>query len=194
MNALKTVAVYLGSRAGRRPEYVQNARRLGQLLAAKGIGIVYGGASVGTMKALAEGALAVGGRVTGVFPEGFTGNKGNVAAGIDVSPGSLGLTEVVYVKNLPERIATMQRLSNAMVFLPGSFGTMTEVFCWMEEWQLGWSRKPAFVLNTDGYYDGLLEQMGRMTREGFMDPADAALLHPFAEPEDLVACIAEYCE
>ena len=191
MNTIKTVAVYLGSRAGRRPEYVRNANRLGQLLATSGIGIVYGGASVGTMKALAEGALAAGGSVTGVFPEGFTGNKGNLAAGIDVSPASLGLTRVVYVKDLPERIAAMQRLSDAMVFLPGSFGTMTEVFFWMEDWQLGWSRKPAFVLNTGGYYDGLLEQMHTMTREGFMDPMDASLLRPFAEPEDLVAGILE---
>lgn len=81
MSKIKTVAVYLGSRTGKGPEYVNNACRLGRLLAENGIKIVYGGASVGTMKALADGCFAAGGHITGVFPSGFKGKRDNAAAG-----------------------------------------------------------------------------------------------------------------
>jgi uncharacterized protein (TIGR00730 family) len=189
MSKIKTVAVYLGSRTGAGKKYVENAYRLGQLLAENGIGIIYGGASVGTMKALADGAAAAGGYITGVFPEGFKGKKDNAEAGIDVGPGGVNLTQTIIVKDIAERIATMERLASAMIFLPGSFGTMTEAFSWMEEWQLGYHDKPAFILNTDGYYDGLLAQFDKMINEGFMDSCDMNHLNVFATPEELAASL-----
>ena len=186
MRAVHTVAVYLGSRPGNEPKFVHNASELGRILAENHIDIVYGGASVGTMKALADGALDAGGRVVGVFPTGFKGKKDNAAAGIEVGPKSLALTELIEVRDLPERIATMERLSDAMIFLPGSFGTMVEAFTWMEKWQLGWGQKPAFILNSDGYYDGLLAQFRAMIAAGFMDGDDMQFLTVCPTPEALV--------
>ena len=186
MTKNKTVAVYLGSRTGAGNKYVENAYRLGHLLAENGIRIVYGGASVGTMKALADGAAAADGHITGVFPEGFKGKKDNAASGIAVGPEGVRLTQTIIVKDIAERIATMERLADAMIFLPGSFGTMTEAFSWMEEWQLGYHTKPAFILNTDGYYDGLLAQIAKMINEGFMDGGDMDHLTACATPEELV--------
>lgn len=186
MNKIKSVAVYLGSRPGNEPKFVQNARLLGRLLAQNHIDIVYGGASVGTMKALAVGALEAGGKVTGVFPSGFKGKKDNAAAGIEVGPEGLALSQLIEVRDLPERIATMERLSQAMIFLPGSFGTMVEAFTWMEKWQLGWDNKPAFILNTDGYYDGLLAQFRTMIAAGFMDGDDMQFLTVCPTAEALV--------
>lgn len=186
MNKIKSVAVYLGSRPGNEPKFVQNARLLGRLLAQNHIDIVYGGASVGTMKALAVGALEAGGKVTGVFPSGFKGKRDNAAAGIEVGPEGLALSQLIAVRDLPERIATMERLSDAMIFLPGSFGTMVEAFNWMEKWQLGWGQKPAFILNTDGYYDGLLEQFRTMIGAGFMDGDDMQFLTVCPTPEAIV--------
>ncbi|MBR5033979.1 MAG: TIGR00730 family Rossman fold protein [Bacteroidales bacterium] len=187
MTKIKTVAVYLGSRTGAGRKYVENAYRLGQLLAENGIRIVYGGASVGTMKALADGAAASGGEIIGVFPAGFKGKKDNADAGIDVGPEGVSLTETIFVEDIAERIATMENLADAMVFLPGSFGTMTEAFSWMEEWQLGYHTKPALILNTDGYYDGLLAQFAKMIDEGFMDGCDMDHLSACTTPEELVA-------
>ena len=189
MSKIKTVAVYLGSRpgAGRRP--LDNAFRLGQLLAGAGIGIVYGGASVGTMKALADGAAAAGGHITGVFPAGFKGKKDNAEAGICVGPEGVSLTETIFVKDIAERITIMESLADAMVFLPGSFGTMTEAFSWMEEWQLGYHTKPAFVLNTGGFYDGLLAQFRTMIADGFMDGDDMNYLSVASTPDELLELI-----
>ena len=189
MTKITTVAVYLGSRPGADEKYVTNARTLGRLLAEADIEIVYGGASVGTMKALAEGCIAAGGRITGVFPKGFLGKKDNAAAGIKVGPEGVALTKVIEVRDLPERIATMESLSDAMIFLPGSFGTMVEAFTWMEKWQLGWGDKPAFILNTDGYYDGLLAQFDKMISEGFMDGDDMKYLTACPTPEDIISSI-----
>ena len=191
MSTIKTVAVYLGSRPGNDNKYVENAYRLGWLLAKGGIGIVYGGASVGTMKALAEGAAAAGGHITGVFPDGFKGKRDNAAAGVYVGPGGVNLSETIIVKDIAERIATMERLADAMIFLPGSFGTMTEAFSWMEEWQLGYHYKPAFILNTDGYYDGLLSQFNKMISEGFMDADDMIYLTSCPTPEALAERLKE---
>ena len=187
MNKIKTMAVYLGSRPGNETKFTDNAAKLGRLLAEHHIRIVYGGASVGTMKALADGAATAGGEIVGVFPEGFKGKKDNAAAGIAVGPEGVRLTHIITVKDIAERIATMERLADAMIFLPGSFGTMTEAFSWMEEWQLGYHAKPAFILNTDGYYNGLLEQIKTMIAAGFMDGEDMDYLTPFPTPEELVA-------
>ncbi len=186
---IKTVAVYLGSRPGNEQKFMRNAYQLGRLLAARGIHIVYGGASVGTMKALADGAASAGGHITGVFPAGFKGKRDNADAGVPVGPEGVTLTETILVADIAERIATMERLSDAMIFLPGSFGTMTEAFSWMEEWQLGYHFKPAFVLNTDGYYDGLLHQFDTMVAAGFMDADDMGLLHVARDPESLVEAL-----
>ena len=191
MSKIKTVAVYLGSRTGKGPEFVKNACRLGQLLAENDIRIVYGGASVGTMKALADGCAAAGGHITGVFPAGFKGKKDNAAAGIKVGPEGVALSETIIVSDIAERIATMERLSDAMIFLPGSFGTMTEAFSWMEGWQLGYHTKPAFCLNTDGYYDGLLTQMRTMVAAGFMDSDDMNLLQVAPTPDSLVSLLTQ---
>ena len=189
MSKIRTVAVYLGSRPGNEPKYVQNAFDLGRLLAASHINIVYGGASVGTMKALAQGCAAAGGHITGVFPKGFLGKKDNAAAGIAVGPEGVALSETIITESLPERIATMERLSDAMIFLPGSFGTMVEAFHWMEGWQLGYHAKPAFVLNTDGYYDGLLSQIRTMIAARFMDGDVLDLLHTADTKDNLLTII-----
>ena len=120
------------------------------------------------------------------LPTGFKGKRDNAAAGIHVGPEGVDLSETIFVKDIAERIATMERLSDAMIFLPGSFGTMTEAFSWLEGWQLGYHFKPAFILNTDGYYDGLLTQMRTMIAACFMDGDDTNLLHVADTPDSLV--------
>lgn len=157
---MQSICVYCGSAPGRRDVYVAGARALGHALAERGLRLVYGGASVGLMGAVADAVLEAGGEVTGVIPE--TLMKKELA--------HPGLTELVVTQSMHQRKMTMADRSDGFVALPGGIGTFEELF---EIWtwaQLGMHRKPCGILNVDGYYDKLL---------AFLDHArDEALLAP----------------
>lgn len=167
------VAVYLGSSAGNSPKYVENAAEIGRRLAEAGVEIVYGGASVGTMWTMASAAIGAGGRVTGVFPKNFKGKKESQDRKIEVR--AQGLAEMIETPDLASRVDKMTELSQACIVLPGSYGTMHELFCWLLGYQLRVHSKPVFILNTDGYYDPLRELFAGMAGEGFMSVKDSCL-------------------
>ncbi|MBQ7640617.1 MAG: TIGR00730 family Rossman fold protein [Bacteroidales bacterium] len=163
------ISVYLGSHPGADVSFCENAFALGARLARAGYRLVYGGSNVGTMKALADGCLSEKGIAYGVFPRGFNGypedtwhRKGNLLRE--------DLTEVFYVVDLPERKRLMETLSDACIALPGSWGTLDELFCYAANSKLRFNGgKPLFVFNLNGYYDPLFGQIARMQEGGFID-------------------------
>lgn len=155
---LRRVCVFCGSSSGARPEYAGAARGLGRLLAARGIGVVYGGASVGTMGALADAALEAGGSVEGVIPRVL----------VDREVAHRGLSELHVVGSMHERKARMAELADAFVTLPGGVGTMEEFF---EVWtwgMLGIHGKPFGLLDVAGYFRPLTALLDHMVTEGFL--------------------------
>ena len=154
---LKSVTVYCGSRNGTDPAYLASAAEFGRSLARAGLTLVYGGANVGLMGALANAALAAGGRVVGVIPE-------NLVSKEIAHPT---LTDLIVVSSMHERKTKLFDLGDAFVALPGGAGTMDEwfeVFTWA---QIGIHAKPIGILNHRGYYDSLLGLLTQMEREGF---------------------------
>lgn len=159
---LRNVCVFCGSSNGNRPVYAESARRLGTLLAARGLGVVYGGAHCGLMGALADAALSAGGRVIGVIPEALQAKE----------IAHTGLTELRVVATMHERKALMAELADAFIALPGGFGTLDE-FCEILTWaQLGIHRKPCGLLNLEGYYDPLLRLFDHAVGEGLLRRAN----------------------
>jgi uncharacterized protein (TIGR00730 family) len=157
-NTVRAICVFCGSSFGARPAYVEAARELGGLLAAKGLRLVYGGAKVGLMGALADAVLEAGGEVTGVMPEAL----------IRKEIAHKGLKDLRIVASMHERKALMADLSDAFIALPGGFGTFEE-FCEVLTWsQLGLHRKPCGLLNIAGYYDHLLKLFDNGVEEQFL--------------------------
>lgn len=151
------MCVFCGSSAGR-ARHMEVAAEVGRVLAERGIELVYGGGRVGTMGAVADGALAAGGSVVGVIPQRM------VAWEIAHD----GLAELHVVDTMHERKALMADLSDGFVALPGGAGTMDELF---EIWtwaQLRLHTKPIGLLNVDGFYDRLIELIDHMIAEGFL--------------------------
>jgi hypothetical protein len=154
---LKRVCVFCGSSDGARSSYREAAAMLGRVLAARRIGVVYGGGNVGLMGALADAALGAGGDVIGVIPEHLV-NKELAHRGVDLR----------IVHSMHERKALMADLADAFIALPGGYGTLEE-FCEVLTWsQLGLHAKPCGLLNVDGYYDSLLGLFDHAVAEGFV--------------------------
>lgn len=166
MTALNAICVYCGSNAGTRPEYAAAAKAMGEALAERGLSLVYGGGKVGLMGAVADAALAAGGRVIGIIPE-FLALKEVAHA---------GLTELVVVDSMHTRKAEMERRSDGFIALPGGIGTMEELF---EIWtwsQLGQHKKPCGLLDVDGYFGHLNAFLDRMAADGFVNADHRAML------------------
>jgi hypothetical protein len=161
---LKRVAVFCGSSPGARPEYADAARELGTLLAARGLDLVWGGGNVGLMGAVADAALAAGGRTIGVIPEAL----------VERELGHVASTELRVVRTMHERKALMADLSDAFVALPGGMGTLDETFEILTWAQLGLHAKPVGLLDVAGYWGPLLAFLDRARDEGFVRPADRA--------------------
>jgi uncharacterized protein (TIGR00730 family) len=155
---MQRIVVFCGSSPGRRPEYAEAATAFGRLLAERGIGVVYGGASVGMMGALADGALAAGGEVIGVIPRRL----------LEREIAHPGLTELHTVGTMHERKALMADLSDGVVALPGGTGTLDELFEMFTWAQLGLHRKPIGLLEIDGYWQPLLAFIDHMVAERFL--------------------------
>lgn len=155
---LRSIAVFCGSSRGDDPDFAMQARQLGEDLALRGIEVVYGGAMVGLMNEVAEGALSAGGRIIGVMPR-FLADK---------EIAHQCLTEMVLVDSMHERKMAMNERSDGVIALPGGYGTLDELFEMVTWAQLGLHFKPIGILNTKGFYDPLIAQVGMMTRHGFL--------------------------
>jgi len=174
------VCVFCGSSTGSSPVYTEAASALGRLLAERGIGLVYGGASIGTMGAVADAALAAGGEVIGVIPRAMIAEE----------RGHHGVTELIPVDSMHERKRRMAELSDAFVALPGGIGTLEEVievFTWL---QLGLHLKPVGLLNVAGFYGPLLRFLDHVRDEQFITPAHHAMLAVESDPERLLDRLA----
>jgi uncharacterized protein (TIGR00730 family) len=166
MPELHSVCLYAGSNPGADPAYAEATAELATLLARRGIGIVYGGASVGLMGVLADAAMAAGGEVVGVLPRALQSRE----------IGHVGLTRLEIVETMHERKARMAELSDAFVALPGGIGTLEELVEAMTWTMLGIHAKPVGLLNVGGYYDALEALLDQARDQGFLRPEHRALL------------------
>lgn len=160
------IAVFCGSRPGNRPSYLAAARELGEALAQAGCGIVYGGAHVGLMGAVADGALSAGGDVYGVIPQAL----------VDRELEHPRLTRLQRVETMHERKAAMADAADGFIALPGGIGTFEEIF---EVWTwryIGYHAKPCVLLDVDGYYAKLGAFLDHVVAEGFLTPETLATL------------------
>jgi len=163
------------------------AREIGERLSAEGIAVIYGGSTVGTMGALAEGIAANRGECIGVFPEGFRGKPEVVAAGIDIRSGSY-LTQDIIVKNFSERKALMEEMSDCCVALPGSWGTLDELFTYALGSELKFNGgKKIYIMNLDGYYDAIKVLIDKMLEEEFISEASSRIFTFVTDVDSLVA-------
>jgi uncharacterized protein (TIGR00730 family) len=178
---VKALCIFCGSSSGVRPDYSDLARALGVSLARRGIEVVYGGGRVGLMGALADAALAAGGRVTGVIPQLL----------VEKEVGHNGLSELHIVETMSQRKWLMGELSDAFLALPGGIGTMDELF---EAWtwtQLGLHRKPCGILNFQGYYQPLIAFLDRAVEQGFLRPRHRDDLLVDDDLERLIGSLSE---
>jgi len=182
---MKNIAIYLGSAPSCKDIYKGLAYELGHRLAQAGLTLVYGGAAVGTMGALADGAAAAGGRVIGVFPKGFRGTKEVRESGLEVVQH--GLSEFIETADFAERKQVMEDMSDACIVLPGSFGTMDELFTYACDRAIDKHTKPIFVFNFEGYYDPLKQLLANMQDAGFMKPVMADAITFCDTIEEIIA-------
>jgi uncharacterized protein (TIGR00730 family) len=155
---VKSVLVFCGSSPGLRPEYAEQATALGRLLAERELQVVYGGARVGLMGALADSALAAGGKVIGVIPTRL----------VEHEIAHAGLTKLHVVETMHERKALMAELADAVIALPGGTGTLDELFELFTWKQLGLHRKPIGLLDVVGYWQPLIEFLRHAVNERFL--------------------------
>jgi len=179
---IKSLCVYCGSSPGAKPDYVALSEQLALTMAEQNLGLVYGGAHVGIMGALANKLMELGGKVTGVIPEAL----------VDMEVAHQGITELHVVADMHERKATMAKLSDGFISLPGGLGTLEETFEMLTWSQLGFHGKPCGLLNVAGFYDDLLRFLDNACSEAFMLPHHRALLIDSTDPNDLIARMRAY--
>jgi uncharacterized protein (TIGR00730 family) len=175
----RRVAVYCGSADGSNPAYLVEARALGAAIAAAGIGLVYGGANVGLMGAVADAALAGGAEVIGVLPE--------VLVGREIAHD--GLTHFELAPTMHERKARMAELADGFLVLPGGYGTLEELLEAVTWAQLGLHAKPVVLINTAGYWEGLLGFLDTAVAAGFLKQKNRELLRLAANAEEAVRMV-----
>jgi uncharacterized protein (TIGR00730 family) len=179
---MRQVCVFCGSSGGGRPVYAAAARRLGAALAARGLGLVYGGGHVGLMGVVADAVLSGGGRVVGVIPEALAGKE--LAHG--------GLSELHVVGTMHQRKALMADRADAFAALPGGFGTADELFEILTWAQLGLHAKPVGLLNVAGFFDPLLTWLDHAVGEGFLRPEHRGLVLVAGEADGLIDRLAAW--
>lgn len=179
---MKSIAVFCASAEGKDPIYMETAYELGKQLAMNKIRLVYGGATVGCMGAVAKGALDHNGEVIGVLPHFL--NKREIA--------HLNLTELIQVDNMHDRKLKMNELSDGCITIPGGFGTMEEFFEIITWGQLGLHKKPSAILNVNGFYRPLIEQLKLMNREGLLQDKNLDMLIVSAEIADILTQMSSY--
>jgi uncharacterized protein (TIGR00730 family) len=164
--AIGNVAVFCASADGVDPAYRAEAEKLGQALAEQGVGLIYGGAKVGLMQAVAEATLAAGGKVVGVIPEVL----------VDLEVAHDGLTELHVTSTMHTRKALMGERADAFIVLPGGFGTFEELFEVLAWQTLKLHDKPIVLLNTLGFYDGMLAFLDHCVEQGMLKARNRGIL------------------
>ena len=179
---MNRLAVYCGSATPADPRYVSCARDVGTTLAQRGIGVVYGGGKLGLMGAVADAALKAGGEVIGVIPSALVG----------LEVAHQGLTQLHVVDTMHQRKQAFTDLSDGFLTLPGGTGTMDELWEALSWAQLGYHAKPVGLLNTAGYYDGIVAYWRMMQDVGFLRPQHRNLLISNTNLVDLLAEMAAH--
>ncbi len=179
---MNSICVYCGSSDTVQDDYLQAAHRLGTAVAQRGLQVIYGGGSTGLMGAMADGALAAGGQVIGILPEIF----------YRPSLAHRSLTRLEVVPSMHERKARMVALADAIIALPGGFGTLEELFEALTWAQIGLHSKAIGLLNSQGYFDPLLSLIEHARVEGFIYREHGGLLLQASEPEPLLDALAQY--
>ncbi len=173
---MKKICVYCGSSSGKGDAYLSAADALAQALVERGLGLVYGGASIGVMGALAKAVMERGGEVIGIMPEALMKRE----------IGSDHLTELQVVGSMHERKAAMAEQSDGFIALPGGMGTFEELFEILTWAQLGFHNKPIGLLNINGYYDHLLRFLNHAVDEGLLRQQHRKLLRVSETTGDLL--------
>tara|TARA_R110002072_G_scaffold534_2_gene3564 strand:+ start:103571 stop:104113 length:543 start_codon:yes stop_codon:yes gene_type:complete len=171
---MKKLCVFCGSSAGNDPKYVSEAKDLGAFMAENQLGLVYGGASIGVMGAVADGVLDKKGTVVGVIPQSI----------IDLEVGHQHLTNLYIVDSMHERKQKMYDLSDAFLAIPGGIGTLDElceIFTWA---QLEYHKKPIYIVNQDGFFDHLLNHFQSCVDKGFVKKEHLDLFCTVANPKE----------
>ena len=176
-SSIHNLAVYCASSLGSNPAYQAAAAELGHALATRNIGLIYGGANVGLMKAVADSTVAAGGRVTGVIPEVL----------VDLEVTHSGISELHVVDTMHTRKALMAEKADAFLALPGGFGTFEELFEVLAWHTLRLHTKPILLLNVDGFYDGLLTFLDHAVTQGVLKPKNRAVLLVATTVEEALA-------
>jgi len=179
---MKNICVYCGSNPGRLPEFRGAARLLGYEMASRGLGLVYGGASIGMMGAVADAVLERGGQAIGVIPYSL--------ATKEVSHD--GLDELIVVDSMHERKARMAELSDGFIALPGGWGTIEEIFEMLTWAQLGFHEKPCGLLNVASYYDPLFAFLENAIEQQFVKEAYRPMIMMDEAPAELLDRFNEY--
>lgn len=179
---MKSIAIFCGSALGTDPIFAETARLTGETLAKQGKRLVYGGGRSGLMGVVADSALAAGGQVIGVIPQGL----------VDRELAHPDLTELHIVKNMHERKTIMSEFSDGFIALPGGAGTIEEIF---EQWtwaQLGIHLKPCAFLNVEGFYDDLIKFIQLTTSKGFSKARFTDVLMNFDSIDEILARFETY--
>jgi len=179
---MKRITVFCGSSSGTDESFTSQATLLGETLAHKDIELVYGGAKVGLMGAVANGVLSKGGTVIGVLPN-FLRSK---------EIAHPNLSQLIMVDSMHERKTKMNDLSDGVIALPGGFGTLDELFEMLTWAQLGLHQKPIGVLNCNGFYDALLALLQNMVEKGFLKAVNFQMLLVSNSIEDLLSKMENY--
>ena len=179
---MKRITVFCGSSSGTEEIFTTQATLLGKTLAKRNIELVYGGAKVGLMGAVADGVLSQGGKAIGVLPN-FLGSK-------EIAHPKL--TELILVETMHERKTIMNDLCDGVIALPGGFGTLDELFEMLTWGQLGLHKKPIAILNVDGYYDALITFVQTMTDKGLLKEVNQQMLLVSDTIDDLLEKMENY--
>ena len=179
---MNRITVFCGSSFGTEEVYTQQAALLGKTLAKQNIELVYGGANVGLMGAVADGVLNNGGKAIGVLPN-FLRSK---------EIAHLGLTELILVESMHERKTKMNDLCDGVIALPGGFGTLEELFEMLTWAQLGLHKKPIAILNINGFYDSLIQLTETMVSKGLLKDVNQQMLLVSDDIDDLLDKMKNY--
>lgn len=179
MKKLSSVAIYCSASNKVRPSFMDAAKRLGELFAQAGIRMIYGDGGIGLMAAAADGALSAGGEVLGVIPQFM----------VDAGWNNPRSTQTIVTQTMHERKATIVQETDAMVALPGGIGTFEELLECLTWKQLGLHTCPVVILNTDGYYDRLLDCLDYMVEEQMMRPIHREMFTVVSTPEEVIPAL-----
>ena len=180
--SMEKICVYCGSSPGKNPAYSHAAKSLAKAMCERGIGLVYGGAAIGVMGAIADAVLEAGGEAIGIIPKSL--------AVKEVAHDNL--SELHVVASMHERKAMMAELADGFIALPGGWGTLEEIFEILTWAQLGFHHKPCGLLNIEGYYDGLIDFLDNSFEQQFVNELCRPMLMTAHDPVALLDQFATY--